>query len=108
MAQNTVKPLLLGSFASASVTANFAAVNGLGFAHPPFFIRIVNASNTAVTVSYNGVDDHEYVPANSVFELPSQANAQPNAQVALFPKNTVVYVKGTAGVGTIYVSGYYV
>jgi len=108
MAQNSVKPLLLSSLASASVIATYLPVNGLGFAKPPFFIRIINASNTAVTVSYNGIDDHDFVPANGVFELPSQANSQPNAQVALFPKNTVVYVKGTAGVGTIYVSGYYV
>ena len=80
----------------------------IGFAKPPFLIRIVNASNAAITISYNGLDDHEFIPANGVFELPSQINSQPNAHVALFPKNTVVYVKGTAGVGTIYVSGYYV
>jgi hypothetical protein len=108
MAQNSVKPLLLSSLASASVTANYAAVNGAGFAHPPFLIRIINGSNMAITVSYNGIDDHEFVPANSVFQLPCQENAQPSAQVALFPKNTKVYVKGTAGTGTVYVSGYYV
>ena len=108
MAQNSVKPLLLGSRTSASVIATYLPVNGIGFANPPFFVRINNASNTAVTISYNGIDDHEFLPANSVFELPSQTNSQPNAQVALFPKNTVVYVKGVAGAGTIYVSGYYV
>lgn len=108
MAQNSVKPLLLSSLASASVTGTYAAVNGLGFANPPFFVRIINGSSTAITVSYNGVDDHEFIPANTVFELPSQANAQPNAQVALFPRNTQVYVKGTAGTGSVYVSGYYV
>lgn len=108
MAQNSVKPLLLSSLPSASVIATYLPVNGLGFARPPFFIRIINASNVAITVSYNGIDDHEFIPANSIFELPSQTNSQPNAQVALFSKNTVVYVKGAAGAGTIYVSGYYV
>lgn len=61
-----------------------------------------------ITLSYNGVNDHEFVAANSSFDLPSQANAQPGSQIALFPKNTIVYVKGAAGTGNIYLSGYYV
>lgn len=108
MAQNSVKPFALSSMLSSAVTAIYAPLNGTGFSHSPFFIRIVNASNMAITISYNGVDDHEYVPANSVFELPSQTNSQPNAHVALFPKYTVVYIKGSGGTGTIYLSGYYV
>ena len=108
MAQNSVKPFVLSSMLSSAVSPAYAALNSRGFAEAPFFIRVINASNAAITLSYNGVDDHEYVPANSVFELPSQTNAQPNAQVALFPKNTVVYVKGAGGTGTIYLSGYYV
>ncbi len=108
MAQNSVKPLLLSSLASASVIGTYLPVNGIGFAHPPFLVRIINASNAAVTISYNGIDDHDFLPANSVLPLPTQTNSQPNAQIALFSKNTVVYVKGAAGAGTIYVAGYYV
>jgi len=108
MAQNSVKPFVLSSIASSAVTGNYAAINGTGFIQSPFFIRINNASNEAITVSYDGIHDHEYILANNVFELPSQTNSQPNAQVALFPKNTIVYIKGTAGTGNIYLSGYYV
>lgn len=108
MAQNSVKPFILSSIASSAVTASYAALNGTGFPQAPFFIRIVNASTKDITVSYNGVDDHEFIPSTGVFELPSQTNSQPNAQVALFPKNTIVYIKGTAGTGNIYLSGYYV
>jgi hypothetical protein len=108
MAQNSVKPFALGSVASAALTTVYASLNGTGFIQSPFFFRIINAGSTAITVSYNGVDDHEFVPANSIFELASQTNAQPNAHVALFPKKTIVYIKGTAGTGTIYLSGYYV
>jgi hypothetical protein len=108
MAQNSVKPLVLSSILSSAVTALYAPLNGTGFSQAPFFIRIINNSKTDVTISYNGVDDHEYIPAFTVFELPSQTNAQPNAQIALFPKNTIVYIKGVASLGTIYLSGYYV
>ncbi len=108
MAQNSVKPFLLSSILSSAMTSIYAPLNGTGFSQAPFFIRIINNSTMAVTISYNGVTDHEFIPANTIFELPSQTNAQPNAQVALFPKNTIVYVKGTAGTGNIYLSGYYV
>lgn len=108
MAQNSVKALTLSSLDSAAVVATYSAINGSGFAKPIFFLRIVNASNAAITISYDGVNDHEYIPANGVFELPAQTNSQPNAQTALFSARTIVYVKGTAGVGTIYLSGYFV
>lgn len=108
MAQESVKALALSSIGSAAVGVAYAAVNAAGFPHAPFFIRINNASNAAITISYDGVTDNEYLPANGIFELGSQTNSQPNAQVALFPKYTVVYVKGVPGVGTIYLSGYYV
>lgn len=108
MAQNSVKALVLSTFNSASVTGTYQSINSPGFTKPPFFVRIVNASNTAITVSYDGINDNEYIPANGVFELPSQANAQPKSEVALFPARTQVYIKGAAGAGTITLSGYYV
>lgn len=108
MAQNSVKAFVLSTLSSASVTGSYQSLNSPGFAKPPFFIRIVNASNQAITVSYDGINDNEYVPANGVFELPSQSNAQPKSELALFPARTQVYVKGTAGAGTITLSGYYV
>jgi len=108
MAQNSVKPFILSSILSSTVTGLYAPLNGTGFLQAPFFIRIVNASSMPITVSYNGIDDNEFIAANSVFDLNSQTNSQPNAQVALFSKNTIVYIKGTAGTGSIYLSGYYV
>ncbi len=108
MAQNSVKSFILSSVLSSSVSSTYAPLNGTGFIQAPFFIRIINASTMAITVSYNGVNDNEFIPANSVFENHSQTNSQPNAQVALLPKNTIVYIKGTAGTGNIYLSGYYV
>lgn len=108
MAQNSVKALVLSTVASSTVTGNYAPLNGTGFSHAPFFIRINNASNMAITVSYDGVNDHEFIPTGTIFQLETQTNSQPNAQVALFAKHTIVYIKGTAGTGNIYLSGYYV
>jgi hypothetical protein len=108
MAQNSVKPLLISSILSSNITALYQPLNGTGFAQSPFFFSIINASSMGIIISYDGVNDHEFVESDTTFEFPSQGNSQPNAQVALFPKNTVVYVKGTAGTGNVYLSGYYV
>ncbi len=108
MAQNSVKSFVLSNVLSSTVTSLYAPLNGTGFIQSPFFIRIVNASTMGITVSYDGTHDNEFIPSNTVFELPSQTNSQPNAQVALFSKGTIVYIKGTAGTGNIYLSGYYV
>jgi len=108
MAQDTVKALALTSIASSTLTTSYKPINASGFEAAPFLIRIMNASTQAVTVSLDGVNDHDFVLSNSTDTIPSQANSQPKAQVALFAKGTVIYVKGTAGTGTIYLSGFYV
>lgn len=107
MARNSCKALTLATFDSAALTSSFKVVNTDGFLYPPFFIRIVNGGSTAITVSYDGTNANEYIPANKEFELPTQQNGQPNAWVCKFPAGTKVYVKGTAGTGTITVSAYY-
>ncbi len=107
MSRNSVKALELATFNSASLSSSYQAIDADGFLKSPFFIRIVNAASTAITVSYDGTTDNEYIPANGVFELNSQQNAQPNNWVCKWPIGTVVYIKGTAGTGTIALSGYY-
>jgi hypothetical protein len=60
-----------------------------------------------VTVSYDGTNDNEIVLANSVLEITTNSLGVPAGRVALFPIGQKVYVKGNAGTGTIYLSGYY-
>lgn len=108
MAQNYVKALTLSTFAASSLSTSYQAVNSAGFSEPVFFMRLVNDTNQDVTISYDGVNDNEYVAAGDTFEFPNQANSQPQAQLALWRKGTVVYVKAAAsGTGTLTLSGYY-
>lgn len=108
MAQNSVKAIPLSTVASSTLTASYQSMNPGGFAEPLFLLRIVNGGSTAVTVSYNGITDNDTVPANSVLEIPSQTNSQPSAHYALWSARTQVYIKGTAGTGSITLAGYYV
>lgn len=74
------------------------------------FIRFINVSDTNVFVSYDGITDADYIPADSTVELNFQENAliKPGS-VALLKKGTKIYLQGTAGPkgGTVYLAGYF-
>jgi len=108
MAQNSVKAIDLTIVDSAVIPGAYAVAADVVIEKALFYIRIVNDATTAITISYNGIDDHEYIAPNSFFELNAQANSQPNNQVCLFSINSTVFIKGVAGVGSISISGYYV
>ncbi len=108
MAQNKVKAATRGSLAGLSVSGTYQAINTTPFVGPCFRVAIYNTTNSAVDISYDGVVDHDVVPATSYVVIDAQTYAQPTGNVALFAKNLTVYVKGSAAAGNIYVSGYYV
>lgn len=107
-AKNTVQAIPLTSIGSAALTANYQPINPNGLPEACFLIRIATTSSTTVTLSYDGVTDHEIVIfGDDAIVLPFQTNSRPNSNVALIAAGTVVYAKGTAGTGRIYLSGYY-
>ncbi len=106
-ATNFVVPLKLATFNSASLTGAYQVVDALGLPHSVFLLRIINNATTAVQISYNGIDDHDYIRPNSELQLSFQNNSQPNNFIANMRQGTKIYVKGTAGVGTIAVTGYF-
>lgn len=107
MASTIVKAIPLSTFNAAALGAAYQALS-TGLDEACFMIIINNDSNTDITISYDGITDHDYVSNNETRTLASQTNAQPNAMAALFPKYMPVYIKGVAGVGTVTLSGYYV
>ncbi len=79
-----------------------------GIPGPCILLRIVNASNTVIGVSYDGVTINDSVLPSSTMELNFQSNAQPGNMVAVMPKGTRVYViGGAAGVGFVFLATYY-
>jgi hypothetical protein len=81
---------------------------------PIFYLKITNASNQDVYISYgqnkSGVilaadlEDHDYILANSSLELNFQQNNLPNAHTALLAEGTTIFVRGAAGVGIVWAS----
>lgn len=107
MVKNIVQAVGLTVIDSATFTGAYQAINPNGLEEACFFLRIINDSTVDVTVSYDGVIDHDYVQTTEIFELPAQTNSQPNNFVANFKKGQVVYVKAAAGVGFVMLAGYY-
>ena len=107
MAKNSIKAVPLSSFSSASVTGTYQPIITGGLSKACFLLRITNASDKDVTISYDGTNDADYIFSNTTNNIPTFNGAQPNAYVAQFPQGTQIYVKGTAGTGSIKVAGYY-
>lgn len=108
MPKDRVKPLDITSRNSNTLTAGtLRVINEDGLSGPCFMIRITNASNQSIVISYDGVTDHDVLLDDSVLEVNFQNNSRPGNQVALLPTGTKVWVKGTAGTGFIYLSGFY-
>lgn len=71
---------------------------------PIRIVKFVNDSNTGVTISWDGITDHDILPAASFFLYDITANHSnvQGTQGQYIKKGTQFYVKGAAGVGSIY------
>lgn len=108
MAQNKVKAVTRTSLAGMSLSGTYQAINTSGLGEACFMIRLVNTTNGAVDVSYDGTNDHDVIPLTSYIEVSGQTNAQPQGWTAVFAKGQKIYVKGSAAAGSVYLSAYYV
>jgi hypothetical protein len=105
--KNSVAAITVTSIDSSTVSGTYQKINSSGLSNPCFLVRIVNSSNKDVTISYDGSTDNDVIAANTTAQYPFQSNSQPNNNAAFLAKGTVIWVKGTAGTGNIYLSGYY-
>lgn len=107
-----INAIPLSSLNAASLTANYQSLNGTGLDEACLFVRICNASTADITLSFDGIEDHEFlagtaatIPRESIVYYPGQSNV---GQIPLLlHKGQIIYAKGSAGVGAIYLSGYF-
>lgn len=105
---SSVKAVPMTSFNTTGLTTSYKVINASGLPEACFLLRIFNASDKPVSVSYDGSTDHDYVTNGGGLQIPFQDNANPNNSAANIKKKTKVYVKGAgAGTGLIYLSAYY-
>ncbi len=88
------------SFDSAGMTSSYQAV-GSPSTHPARIFKLVNNTSMAITVSVDGINDHDFLPAGTFVLYDVGANrGSPAPELCLQP--TQMYVKGTAGTGFVY------
>lgn len=105
--KNSVFAIPLEIFDTGVLAGTYEPINANGIPNACFLLRITNAATAGLTISFDGVHDHEYIAMGATIDLPVQTNSQPNNKVALWSKGQVIYVNGEDSTGNIYVSGYY-
>ena len=105
--KNGIKAMPALIIDSATLTGGYDPFDAAGLTQACSIIRIVNDSNTNIGVSYDGVDTHEVINSGDSIQLTFQSNSRPNNKVALMAKGSNICAIGAAGVGNIYLIGYY-
>lgn len=100
---NTIRAIGRTSFDTAGVGLPYVAINPLGLPQSCFKVIIVNASNVGVTISFDGANAHDYIRANSDRKIECKTN-----EFVWSQKGQIYYISGVAaGVGSVYLVGYY-
>lgn len=105
--KNYIQAVELTSIDSGTFTGAYQSINDDGLPHDCSIIRIINNCNKDITISYDGSTNHDFLQDGEVLQISLQANASPSGFVSALKKGQVVYVKGAAGTGYIYLAGYY-
>lgn len=92
-------------FDTASLTTAYQTTSAGGFGDDLVILKLYNASDRAIDISLDGVNDHDFLPLNGTYIL--DCGTMGEGRRPAFPKGMQVFVKGaSAGTGTIYIAGY--
>jgi len=103
--KNSINYVNLTSIDSSTIDATFRPINPLGLDEGCFLIRITNASDAAANVSFDGVSDDHSLQPNAIIEVFCPGSCDEYTGVR---KGSIIMVRGGAGTGMIYLSGYYI
>ena len=109
MPSDKIKALTLTSLSAAGFDGLFQPINPLGCEGACSIIRINNATNKSIFISYDAINTHEFMTPGQVIEIEAQQESQPSNKKCLFQKGMIVYAfaPAVAGTGSVYLSGYY-
>ena len=103
--QQRLYPNPLKSIDSASFTGSYQTL-GIPLENACRIIKLTNNSTVLVTVSWDGINDHEILPPGSFVLLDASANKE-NSGVCEISQGTQFLVKGAAATGLVYLSSYF-
>jgi hypothetical protein len=93
MTKDFITPLDLDHFDVSTITNLFQLVSDTGLSAPCSVLNIINDSNSSIIISFNGIDDHDYVILQKDRQIPCQCNSRGGNDKALFAKGTKIWVR---------------
>jgi len=96
----------LRSILFSNISALYASV-GLPFSNPVRILKLSNLTDANILVSFNGVDNHDVVPANGFFLYDYTSNKSNAGGLLEQPQNDRLYVKAESSLpstGSLYVT----
>lgn len=97
---------ILRSRDSATFTGSYQTL-GSPLLYPSYICKLVNNSTALVTISIDGTNDIDIAPINS-FWLYDESKIGLNGQLPALPVGTQIYIKGSAGTGSVYLVSQYI
>ena len=101
---------LSGSYQIVNGAAQQTGTGSVGFQDDIKIMQVYNDGTTAVTLSFDGLINHLYIPSKATLIVDFQANHPNPGSFGAGTKNgrkgQLIYGKGTAGTGNLYISGY--
>lgn len=91
----------LRSIDSSTLTGSYQALGSV-LSHPSYICKMVNNSTSLVTVSIDGATDIDVCPGNSFWLYDESKFINGVSLAPALPQQTQFFVKGSAGVGLIY------
>ncbi len=101
-----IYPEVLRTLAFGSITGTYAGI-GTAFLNPIRVFHIVNTTDVLLTFSFDGVNDHFVVAANSFILLDVTSNSTISGASFHVAQGTRIYVKGSPSLGSVYLAAFY-
>lgn len=99
-------PESLRSLAAGSISDTYAGI-GTPFAYPVRIFYLQNQTDVGLTFSWDGINDHVYLPSNGFLLLDVASNSSMPAGAIYFGQGQRIYVAGGPSTGSVYLSVFY-
>lgn len=96
----------LRTLAFGAISGVYAGI-GTALLHPARLIYIVNQTDVLLTFSFDGVNDHFVIPANSYILIDITSNMTMTGGAFALAQGTRIYVKGAPTLGSVYLTVFY-
>lgn len=101
----------LVNFDAGTLTGTFQAINGTGSTNPFIAFKIYNSSTSLVILSYDGVEEHDFVPPGSSFIIDVESNSDGwgdgSGGHKSLPAGTIIHAKTSSNTDRLLLVGYH-